>query len=227
MLPGDCFSTPGRTLNEQFLFVSSSKQCWDSQASYKSWEQAHVAGVRTWLIIQKTQAQAYYSYRGIMSPMSQAPEMSECLNPRGGSENKNARNESRGRHWNLRREACLRRTWEVAMRAEWQRQDPEDACPWHQQLEGEEVVKAEQKCSATGSGGGRGGSEEPFLSPSLTYKESQLSVLKVSPKPLPRVCFPVTRPSFRSPSLILSGRLCGVLDVCGFCFHLPQILKWD
>lgn len=28
-----------------------------------------------------------------MSQMSQAPEMSECLNPRGDSENKNARND--------------------------------------------------------------------------------------------------------------------------------------
>ena len=63
-----------------------------------------------------------------MSQMSQAPEMSERLNPRGDSETRNARNESRGQYWNQWQEVSLRiEKWE--MRIEWSRQDPEDMFP--------------------------------------------------------------------------------------------------
>lgn len=45
--------------------------------------------------------------------MSQAPEISECLNPSGDSENQNVRDECRGQYWNPWHEVSLGKTWEM------------------------------------------------------------------------------------------------------------------
>lgn len=45
--------------------------------------------------------------------MSQAPEISERLNPNSDSENENVRDECRGQYWNPRHEVSLGKTWEM------------------------------------------------------------------------------------------------------------------
>lgn len=160
-----------------------------------------------------------------MSQMIQAPELSECLSPRRHSENKNARNESRGWSWNLQQLASLRKNWEMTEkkdRGRTLRMHFHGSC----QLVGERVNRTEywddngvqtrtlQTLEKGKTERGFGGTQKIlFASPSYTKEKTQFRSWKPTQSLLTRIWFDFTRLLFMRPqpdSMPMPGAVQGI-----------------